>query len=261
MSVPTAKIRPSGWWYVAGALCIVAGIVAGIATAAVGFVRALDRSERFARFVSPTAPEDPGRFELSKPGKYVVYYEHESVVDGRTYSTSSDAPAGLDVRITDDSGGSVAVDRYTSDFTFSRNGTVGTAVYTFEALRAGRYSIAISADESGPFVIAVGTSIAGALVRPVVIGLLLGFVGFVVGLVLLISTGVRRRQSRRATTQPPPPWSPGSGYHAPPGPGTQPGAWTPPPPPPPGPWAPPGPAGPPIAPPGSLPPPVTPPYR
>src|ERR1700682_432756 len=97
-TVPVAApITPAKRWYWVGSLAIAAGVIAGTIVAVNGILAAVRQGDHFARMLVP------GKAELSfgKAGKYKIYYEYKSAVDGQTFDTPHAVPTGLKVTITD----------------------------------------------------------------------------------------------------------------------------------------------------------------
>ena len=95
-----APITPAKRWYWLGSIAIAAGVIAGTIVAVNGIVSAVRQVDHFARIVVP------GKAELSfaRAGKYTIYYEYRSEVDGQAFDTDHDVPTGLKVTITDTNG-------------------------------------------------------------------------------------------------------------------------------------------------------------
>ena len=212
MTVPLATmpvaagITPAKRWYWVGSLAIAAGVIAGTIVAVHGVVTAVRQVDHFARIVVP------GKAELAfaKAGKYTIYYEYRSVVDGQTFDTAHDVPTGLKVTITDTKGGANnTLQRYDGDLSVSSNGIAGVAVFTFRLAAPGNYFIEAQTANAGQskFVLSVGKGFAGRVLRALLFGGLLALAGLAIGLPIVIRTAVKRGRSKRALQelQGPPP--------------------------------------------------------
>ena len=167
---------------------------------------AVRQVDHFARIVVP------GKAELAfaKAGKYTIYYEYRSEVDGQTFDTAHDVPTGLKVTITDTNGGAInTLQRYDGDLSVSSNGIAGVAVFTFRLAEPGNYFIEAQTANAGQskFVLSVGKGFAGRVLRALLFGGLLALAGLAIGLPIVIRTAVKRGRSKRARQelQGPPP--------------------------------------------------------
>lgn len=225
---PPQKLKPSksGIWL--GVLLMTAGIIAGIAIVVVSLMRVSDRVDEFPRVSVGSSYE----MSFSESGDYVVYLEYSG-------DNEPPVPQGLYVCVVKpgsdvackDNPDKLPVRSYTNDLSFSFNGTQGKAVFKFKIPDAGKYVFESEASEDSPRLM-VGPSVLNALVGPMLLAFAIGGVLFLIGLVLLIVTLVRRKRARRAFGSMPPSstWSPGAppmpmGTPAPPSSG---GGWTPP---------------------------------
>jgi hypothetical protein len=258
-------VSPAGYW-IGGAILVV-GCTAAIVWFVVVIVGLVNAPDDFDRMSVPGST-----VVTLGEGDWMIYQEYPGANSG-TYLQ----PPAVDV--TGPSGRSVGLRTVSSDQTYSTGSYEGVALYEFEADIAGAYTVeATTVGEPGRFgrqSLAVGRPLFDfSSVGGILGSLALGAVSFLVGLVVLIVTIVRRSKARRrlqpamAAYGTPPPYgsapygaapygatpygaapygSPGSypPAPAPPGPGqppppSYPPAQPPPPAPPPSPWATPG---------------------
>lgn len=234
-------MRPAKGWFAVAGLVAAAGVVGAVAATVVAVDAYGDRIESFERRGLPATLQ----VEITETGGYSIYQEYTGANDGFSRP-------GLEVTVTDPSGGPVTLERYDSSVTYQVRGHEGRGEFTFDAAETGTYTV--TATGSTGSTVAVGRGIGTGLIVGIGTALLLGFGGVVGGAVIAIVVGVRRSRARRALLPvfggwgPPPPGGWGtaarpSGGRVPRPPGAPPplppGA---PPPPPPG-WGP-APAGP-----------------
>ncbi len=88
------EIRPSRKWYLVALLTFIIGITAGIVILITVIASSLVDGKRFVV---------PGSITLSvkSPCKYTLWNETSTVFKGKTYSSSPELPAGLEIRISD----------------------------------------------------------------------------------------------------------------------------------------------------------------
>jgi len=144
----------------------------------------------------------PGTHTLTfdEPGTYFIFYEHESIVDGRAFSTPEKLPNGLSCRLTSDATGQeIKLSRAISS-TYSIGSREGKAIYQYEIAEPGSYTLSCRYAEgtSGPEIaLAVGknvvltfiASIFGAVATCGIMVLLL--------IVIVVVAVVRHSRSRR----------------------------------------------------------------
>ena len=190
-------MRPSRWGYLLGLLVIVAGgIGAGLWVAG-----GLARFRSDVRALSRVPAGGGGDIHLSASGPYVLYNE----------SPVFPADVGLSVTVTPAGGGApLPLARYgtaqngrRSTLTYNAGTYSGDAADTFSAPTAGTYHVASTCTDAPQScaTLAVGKSLGPRLALTVLGALFIGFVGFVLGVALLIATFARRRRGRRAPPQ------------------------------------------------------------
>jgi hypothetical protein len=213
---------PSSLGYWLGGLLIAGGIIGGIVWSWMSFSSFLDAIDDFERV--PVG--EINTIQLDE-GDYVVYAERGG---GEAVSLFLNEvrmrPAGQE------GADEIEFDAYVSEFTYDFGNHTGRAQLTFAVDEAGDYDVRVG---DGPGTTATtaafGPSVANDLVSAIVGGFVIAGIGIVLGIILLIVTGVRRRRHRQRG------WldawnGPGGGPGAP-----QPGTWNPPPPAGPDAWA------------------------
>ncbi len=202
--------RPSSLGYWLGGLLIVGGIVGGIVWIAVGLSGFSDSIDDFERV--PVG--QVGSVELEE-GDYIVYAERGGGLPQSNFIDSLRMrPAGEEGR-----GEEIEFADYVSEFTYDFGGRAGRAQLTFAIDDAGEYLV--RADD-GPgttaTTVAFGPSVAGDLVSAIVGLFVIAGIGIILGIILIVVTGIRRRKWRQRS------WMDGAGGTAY---GNQPGVWNP----------------------------------
>jgi hypothetical protein len=236
-----ARVRPSGWWFLAAAGIALAGWVAGAVIIVSTIVGWQDRIDGFDRVAVPGTM----RVELRDTGGYSIYYEFLGVGEDGDFGDPTDDPAvryAPDVTVQGPSGEPVPLAPYDSAVTYDTVEHSGQGLYTFEATEPGTYVVEVRGEPAfSDSTIAVGRGVGAGVAGGVVGGVLLGLLVTIAAGVAAIAIGVGRYRSRRRllSTYPPTYGPPGygpPGYSqlgpVPPGQGQppQPG-WPPPPPP------------------------------
>jgi uncharacterized membrane protein len=182
----TARVPGGGWYLLAGALAV------GGIFAAAGMVAWLVLTwEDGVQFLAP------GRQALMlEAGNHVVWNDHVTVFEGRSYRSSRELPGGLHVTVTDSGGAAVAL-RGTSGMSYKGSSTERVAIMQFDVARPGRYQIAVRGD-SPPRVFSVGPDHVGAVLWTVLGAFAALFVGWGAGIGIAAWAFLRREQAREA---------------------------------------------------------------
>ena len=180
------RVPGTGWYVLAGAM-----VLCGVLTAAALVARLVLTWEEGTQFLAP------GRQALTlDPGEHVVWNDHVTVFEGRSYRSSKDLPDGVQITITDGSGASVAL-RRASGATYKGFNTERVAVMKFDIARPGRYEVAVQGDFQ-PRVFSVGPDHTGALLWTAFGAIALLFLGFGAGIGVAAWAFIRREQAREA---------------------------------------------------------------
>jgi hypothetical protein len=191
LPVEQEKIKPSAFWYLIGSLLLAAGVVAPTILTVIGIVNAYDRLIDVDR-----VPIDTGGEITLEEGDYTVYVEGPGVNQFTAFSSG-------DVEIVGPSGEPEDLSFVSGEFTYNVNGRDGVAKLTFEAEEAGTYEInpIESASRSSNITsIVIGPGFGELLGKSLPYFLaagLIGLVGVVLGLIILIVTGVKRGKQKR----------------------------------------------------------------
>lgn len=187
-------IRPSWWYAVPGILLIVVG--AGL-FAYFLFTGIFHLTDLLTQVVVPGKAE----LELKTRGKYTVFLEEQSVVNGRIYSTTQSVN-GLTCAVEDQAGTqklSLRRPSFSTNYTF--NGRAGRSVLEFDVPQPGSYEFSCGYPEGvkGPeTVVAVGTGVSDRILQTLGRSLFALFGGGVTGLVIiLIVYSMRDKEKKR----------------------------------------------------------------
>jgi len=187
------EIRPSRWYYALAVLVFVGGFVA------LGLFLWKNLSgvtEGLQQVVVPGKVD----LALAKPGKYTVFYEHESVVGNKIYSTG-ESVSGLECSlISARTGAAVRLSRSTVHSTYSMDGRSGTSFLDFSIDEPGTYELSAQYEEGreGPeVVLAVGQGFALKIVTAVFGGLAIVFGSMGVAVAIALVTLIKRSRARK----------------------------------------------------------------
>jgi uncharacterized membrane protein len=185
MAAP-ARIPGKRWYVLAGVVALTGFLAAAAVIASLIF-----QYDEGVQFLGPGSKA----LDLAK-GRHVVWNDHVTVFEGRSYDSGKNLPDGTQIRVTGNSGSPMEL-RRTSGSTFRGGGTERVSVLEFEVKQPGRHEITVRGDFS-PRVFSVG---------PDLVWLLLCSIFGAIGLVLLGSGGgvaiaawafIRREQAREA---------------------------------------------------------------
>jgi hypothetical protein len=187
-------IRPS-WWYAApGIILILVGAGLFVFFLLTGILHLTD---------SLTQVVVPGKAELDlkTPGKYTIFLEEQSVVNGRIYSTT-ESVNGLTCTVVDQPGmQKLALRKPSMSTTYSVNSRAGRSVLEFDIPQEGKYELSCGypEDTKGPeTVLAVGSGVGERIMQTVGRSLVAIFGGGVTGLVIILLVySMRDKEKKR----------------------------------------------------------------
>jgi len=184
-------MRSPLWFVLAGVIAIAGFVAAGLQVySGIGAVEG-----RLMQVVMPGSAV----LNLKEPGTYTIYYERQSVVDGRVYAGSGvgglrlsmRGPGGDDVRLVANSGGA----------SYKFGSREGRSIYSFTATTAGEHRITgtLPDGRSEPkVVLAVETGLLGGMARMIGGAIGLAFGGLLIAGILVAVTLWQRHKAKRA---------------------------------------------------------------
>jgi hypothetical protein len=187
------KIAPGSWLYGLAAIIVIAGI-AGFCILLFSSISGMTKG--LTQIVVP----GQGPVDIEKAGTYTIFYEYQSVIRNKVYSTD-EGLSGLECSLMQqESGKTVALTPVTTSSTYSAGGRSGRALFTFSADRAGIYvvSATYAPGEAGPdVVLAVGPDITMKLIGTVFGAIAIMFVSIILAIIIVIMTFLKRRKTRQ----------------------------------------------------------------
>lgn len=202
------KIKPSRWFYVIGIVVL----IAGPAISSIFLFSTMVSTMNTLTEIPSIQVVMPGRNDmtLSQTGKYTIYYEYQSVVGNRVYSTGEDLP-GIQVNLmSKDTGTEIPLSRTSMGTSYTVGGRSGVSLFDFTIDKPGTYELAASYPSSiqGPqIVLAIFQTssvdkMIGSIMGTVFGGLAIVFVPFAAGIAIIVITFLKRRKAKRARTLP-----------------------------------------------------------
>lgn len=169
--------RSSKSWFWPGIGIAATGLIVGLAVGIASFQDSQRQVDAFARSTVPGTVT----VQVDEPGRQVIYYEGDLSV----------SIEDVVVDITDAAGAPVAVAPYGSELIYeTADRTLGRAIATFDATRAGAYEIDVSGMDTGQ--VTVGESFAHLALPGIFAGLAIAAISLAVGLALWLVSVLRR---------------------------------------------------------------------
>jgi hypothetical protein len=183
-------MRSPLWFVLAGVVAIAGFVAAGFHV----FSGISGIENRLTQVVMPGSTV----LNLKEPGTYTIYYERQSVVDGRVHTGAGMAglrlsmrgPGG-DVQLVPNSGGAT--------YTFGRR--EGRSIYSFAATTPGEYRITGTLPDGRgepKVVLGVESGLMGGMARMVGGAIGMAFGGLAIAGILVIVTVLQRQKAKRA---------------------------------------------------------------
>ena len=138
-SIPASRGRSFIWWYVCGGALILSGI---ILSAPAGLLWFLKNKQPSTQFLAPGSQE----VVVTKPGNYYLWFDYETLYQGRSYEFSENIPGGLEFKLIDTRTKSAV--EMTTDFStkVSSGRNKSTSIGRFRLDHPGKYRITVSGD-------------------------------------------------------------------------------------------------------------------
>ena len=188
-----SRIKPSRWYYAFAMLVFMAGCGASL----VLLVRQLKSLS--ASLVQVLAPGD-AELNLAQAGTYTIFYEHQSIWGGRTFSTG-ERLSGLECELFSRTTGSgVTLFAPHTSSTYSIRGRSGRSIFQFDIGRPGPYVLSsryADGQLQPQVVLAVGHEFTKRLTSLTTGSLILILSAMAVALAIATVTAIRRDKARR----------------------------------------------------------------
>jgi len=167
-------------WYVAAGVCALAGVAVAIA---IPWWMIATR-EAPTRFLAPGV----GAVEIRAPGRYVVWHEHRTVYEGRSFDLPPRLPHGVRLAVSAPDG--VELRTEPTSMTERWGSVERAAIVAFDAPAPGRYVVAVRGDAQ-PFVLAVSDEFLWPMLKAIAAAIAAAVIGIGAGLALLLTALIR----------------------------------------------------------------------
>lgn len=134
--------------------------------------------------------------ELKEAGKYSIFYEYESVIDGKIYSSNS--IYGLKCTLKDvNTGDFITLSNSKSNFNYSVNGREGRSVLEFVIDKPGKYEFEAwyETENDNKAVLAIGKGFGSTLFVTILLSFITLFGSLATSIIIFVITFVKRRKS------------------------------------------------------------------
>lgn len=190
------RIRPGIVWYVIAGLINVICIVL--------FVLFLVGAIKCATDSIITRVTAPGTasIEIDKAGKYTIYFEHDSVLDGKVYHTS-DISDILFTLTSKSTGEQIDLNSSLANTSYSINGRSGQSIFDFDVSEPGEYILETIYDTGTGenAVLAVGRPFVYQMVMQIFLSIGSLFCAIIVPVVIFVITIIKRSNNKRLFRQ------------------------------------------------------------
>jgi hypothetical protein len=198
------KLKPSRWYYVLGVAVFIAG---GILSSLFLFSVLSGLAETpSTQVVVPRRSE----LKLSETGKYTIFYEYQTVVGNRVYSTGQDIP-GIEVKIISKvTGSEIPLFSTSMSSTYTLGSRSGKGLFDFNIDKPGRYELsafyplsptppatADTQQQKPKIVLAVLHGFVDKLMSTILGVLAITLGSAVAAIVIIAITFLRRRRAKR----------------------------------------------------------------
>lgn len=137
--------------------------------------------------------------DLKKPGKYTIFHEHRSVIEGKVYASGAQL-ADMEIRVIDHaSGADLVLSPVMGSSNYSMGGRQGYGVFNFQVAGPGKYELVAEYKDghTGPETV---LAISGGFVENLVITIL-GSIGILFGTItvtvlIVVITALKRSKAR-----------------------------------------------------------------
>jgi hypothetical protein len=203
------KSGPSAALYVLAVVIIIAGFI-------VGGMQCAKTFESYDEWLTYVTVPGTKTITLSEAGKYTIYHEHTTVLDGQPHSTTNAEAAALEYTLTNKaSGKQITLASPATDETYTLGARQGVAIMVFTIDEPGDYQFDARYRDGRTepkLVIAIGQGIVKRIFKGILVPMAAIGAGLVIGIIIIIVTAVGRGRAKRAALMaqqqmmyPPPP--------------------------------------------------------
>ncbi|WP_010246206.1 hypothetical protein [Acetivibrio cellulolyticus] len=187
----TEVIKPSKIFYVVSGVILVIGIILFVIILISGIFSSVDKINN--QVIVPGTKI----IELKETGKYSIYFEYRSVIDGKVFETNNISGLMCSLRNAETEE-LIKLDNSSVNSNYSVNGREGKRIFEFAINEPGKYELKAwyEEGEGEEAVLAIGKGFGMTLVRTIVVSLGTLFISFGASFAIFIITLVKRKKAK-----------------------------------------------------------------
>jgi hypothetical protein len=189
------KIKPGKQWYILSLLILIAGITI-FTVLLISGISGMQKGSQ--RFIVPGTRD----VVLSEQGKYIIYYEHDSVIDGAIYVTDRNI-SGLRCTLKNKATGQrIQISDPSVNSRYSFGGHEGVSVLEFTIHKAGTYELNAGYGDNNQgqkVVLAINKGMTGRTVLVIVIGIIAFIATLIASIIIFIFTIIKRKKIKSSS--------------------------------------------------------------
>jgi len=135
--------------------------------------------------------------ELKETGKYIIYSEYRSVIDGKVFET--DNINGLMCSLKKiDTGEFIELEEPSMNSTYSVGGREGKSIFGFNINETGKYELKAwyETDNYKESVLAIGKGFGKELIRTILLSIAIMFISLGTSITIFVTTLIKRRRAK-----------------------------------------------------------------
>jgi hypothetical protein len=195
-SMMSQPITPSRWYYLLSLFIVSVG--AGLFFL-IMFKGLSGIPDKLAQMEAPGTAE----MTFAEPGKYTVFYEHRSVIEGKVYDTGENLSGLWVTVVSKETGSPVPLVQPSVSTSYEVGNRAGVSVLEFNIERPGVYQVSATYPDNKDgqrVAMAVGQGVAGRITATIISGLATMFGSVLLAIVISVITFVKRRRAKKALT-------------------------------------------------------------
>lgn len=189
----TEVIKPGKVFYLVSGAVFVIGIILFVVLLLTGITSSVNRLD--TRIVVPGTQT----IELKETGKYSIYFEYRSVLDGKVYETESIVGLMCSLKSTE-TGQSVNLSNSIINSNYSISGRQGKSIFDFDINKPGKYEFKAwyKSERGEEAVLAIGKGFGGSLVRTILLCIGVLIISLGASIAIFVVTLVRRNRAKKS---------------------------------------------------------------
>ncbi len=189
----TDVIRPGKIFYLVSGAVFVIGIILFVVLLLTGITSTVNRLDN--RIVVPGTQT----IELKETGKYSIYFEYRSVLDGKVYETESIVGLMCSLKNTE-TGESINLSNSIVNSNYSISGRQGKSIFDFDIDKPGKYEFKAwyKSERGEEAVLAIGKGFSGSLFRTILLCIGVLIISLGASVTIFVVTLVRRNRAKKS---------------------------------------------------------------